>query len=591
MGTGSRYPTTPIAGAVSATFRALCACAPITGLLGAPSAWSQPAAPEPLTVDIPAQPLEKALEAFSSQTGIQLVYLSGVVAEQRCQVAKAGLSANQALKRLLQGTGLHFKYLTPNSVRLLAATPTPKPAAGPIQPNEIIVTASRRKQALQDVPITIQVLTSEMLAKREVSTFEDLVSYLPGVVAHGLGPGQNNIYVRGLGTGEFGNQAAGSAGTFPNVAIYLDEQSAQLPGRNLDIYAADLDRIEVLEGPQGTLFGAGAQAGVLRYITNKPKINLTEAAVNAGFATTAHGAQSYAIDAFINIPLMTDRLAVRAVIYNERRGGYIDNIPGTFARSTADRSIQYANAAGAVPANSVVINNANLVGSNINPATYEGIRVGALYQIDDDWNALLTQSYQSTEADGVFAEAAADSLGRTQPDLSVQLYNPSYDKDRFENTALTIDGRVGALQLIYAGAYLVRNVEQVQDYTSYARTAYYVDYYQCVNPGSTPATAQCFTPSATWRNIQRNTHLSQELRLSTPDDARVRAVGGLFYENYRIQDQGDWFYLTALPYFNPIGPPTGYYTLNGKVVCTCGEGDTFHSGGGDFNQPERTAIG
>ena len=78
-------------------------------------------------------------------------------------------------------------------------------------------------------------------------------------------------------------------GIFPNVAVYLDEQSAQLPGRNLDIYAADIDRIELLEGPQGTLFGAGAEAGVLRYITNKPKLDVTEATVNAGYATTAHG--------------------------------------------------------------------------------------------------------------------------------------------------------------------------------------------------------------------------------------------------------------------------------------------------------------
>ena len=140
----------------------------------------------------------------------------------------------------------------------------------------------------------------------------------------------------------------------------------------------------------------------------------------------------------------------------------------------------------------------------------------------------------------------------------MQLYNPSYDKDRFENTALTIDGRVGALKLLYAGAYLVRNVEQVQDYTNYAR-GLYVDYYQCVNPGPTPAAAQCFTPSSTWRDVERNTHQSHELRVSTPDDWRIRGIGGLFYENYRIQDQVDFFYLTALPYFNPIGPPTGYF--------------------------------
>ena len=115
--------------------------------------------------------------------------------------------------------------------------------------------------------------------------------------------------------------------------MYLDEQSAQLPSRNLDIYAADLERIEILEGPQGTLFGAGAEAGVVRYITNKPKLNVTEAMVNAGYATTAHGDQSSNVDATINLPLIADKLAVRGVIYNETRGGYIDNIPATFARA------------------------------------------------------------------------------------------------------------------------------------------------------------------------------------------------------------------------------------------------------------------
>ena len=124
---------------------------------------------------------------------------------------------------------------------------------------------------------------------------------------------------------------------------------------------------------------------------------------------------------------------------------------------------------GQVPANSVVINNFNLVANDINPVTYTGLRVEALYRFNEDWNALLAQSYQNMEADGVFAEMAANSLGEPLPDLSVQLYNPSYDKDKFENTALTIDGRVGALKLVYAGAYLVRNVEQVQDYTNYAR--------------------------------------------------------------------------------------------------------------------------
>ena len=201
--------------------------------------------------------------------------------------------------------------------------------------------------------------------------------------------------------------------------------------------------------------------------------------------------------------------------------------------------------------------------------------------MNEDWNALLAQSYQNIEADGVFAEMAANSLGQALPDLSVQLYNPSYNKDKFENTALTIDGRVGALKLLYAGSYLVRKIDQVQDYTNYARGVY-IDYYQCANPGPTPATAQCFTPSSTWHDRERNTHQSHELRLSTPGNWRIRAVGGLFYENYQIQDQVDWFYLSALPYFNPIGPPTGYYTLNGSTLQPNGAPVTYSTNGAVF---------
>jgi iron complex outermembrane recepter protein len=150
----------------------------------------------------------------------------------------------------------------------------------------VIVTADRREENLQDVPITIQVLTGVTLARLNITTFDDFVRYLPAVTAHGVGLGQNNIYVRGLATGERGIQASGINGSFPNVAVYLDEQSAQLPSRNLDVYAADLERIEVLEGPQGTLFGAGAQGGVVRYITNKPKLNVTEARTRGSYRST-----------------------------------------------------------------------------------------------------------------------------------------------------------------------------------------------------------------------------------------------------------------------------------------------------------------
>src|ERR1700723_881468 len=206
----------------------------------------------------------------------------------------------------------------------------------------ITVTAQRRSENMQDVPITIQALTAETLTQLNVSTFNEFVRYLPNVTAASNGPAQGNIYMRGLSTGGSGNQGVGVVGAFPNVAIYLDEQSGQVPGRNLDIYAADLERIEVLEGPQGTLFGAGAQAGVLRYITNKPKLDVTEGSVNAGYAYTSGGDPSSSGEAMINLPLIPDTLAVRGVVYSDTRGGYINNVPGTFSRLPTDIGIHYA---------------------------------------------------------------------------------------------------------------------------------------------------------------------------------------------------------------------------------------------------------
>src|SRR5580692_3699286 len=277
---------------------------------------------------------------------------------------------------------------------------------------EITVTAQRRTENMQDVPITITALTGETIKQLNITTLNDYVKFLPNVTVANQGPGQGLIYMRGLATTEDGQQSSGATGSFPNVAVYLDEQSAQLPGRNLDVYAADIERIEVLEGPQGTLFGAGAQAGVLRYITNKPKLDVTEAIVNAGYGYTSHGDPSSSIEAVINLPLIADTLAVRGVIYSDTRGGYINNVPGTFSRLPTDIGIHYAGyatgctvgtpvagqcAAGSataygVPPGSPTVNNNALVADAINPVTYQGVRVSALVKFNEDWNALLVQS-------------------------------------------------------------------------------------------------------------------------------------------------------------------------------------------------------
>src|SRR6202171_893195 len=215
--------------------------------------------------------------------------------------------------------------------------------AGPPILDEITVTAQRRAQNIQDVPISMQALTAQTLQQLNISTFDDYIKFLPNVTTANNGPGQNEVFMRGLSAGSQASQGSGSTGVWPNVAIYLDNQSGQLPNRNLDIYAADLNRIEVLEGPQGTLFGAGAEAGVIRYITNEPKLDVTEANIKAGYGVTAHGDHNTDLTAVLNLPLIANTLAVRGVIYNDSRGGYIDNVPATFTRRNTDIGMHYAN--------------------------------------------------------------------------------------------------------------------------------------------------------------------------------------------------------------------------------------------------------
>src|SRR5579872_5151212 len=224
-----------------------------------------------------------------------------------------------------------------------AAAPADETAASGGGLEEVIVTAQRRSENAQDVPIAIQALTGETLQQLNISNFDDAVRYLPNVAGSSAGPGQTQIFMRGLSVGNQGTQSGGSINGFPNVAIYLDDQSGQLPGRNLDVYAADLERVEVLEGPQGTLFGAGAQAGVIRYITNKPKINVTEGSMTAAYGVTAGGDPNANLTAVLNVPLIADTLAVRGVIYNDQRGGYINNVPGTFTRMASDVGIHFGN--------------------------------------------------------------------------------------------------------------------------------------------------------------------------------------------------------------------------------------------------------
>ena len=421
---------------------------------------------------------------------------------------------------------------------------------------EVVVTAQRRAESIQDVPITVQALTADTLKQLNIQILDDFIQVLPNVTQVTSGPAQGEIYIRGI-------SVASASGALPAVAIYLDEQSGQLPGRNLDVYAADLERIEVLEGPQGTLFGGGALSGVLRYITNKPKLDVTEANFDGGYGVTAHGDPNTNVTGVINLPLVERTLALRGVFYTDRHGGYLDNLPSTFTRLGTDEGIALYNG-GVVPTNSPVINNFNVASRAINPVTYTGFRIEGLWKINDNWDALLTQSYQNMDSQGVFYEMPFGSEGTTfnaaglpigknpLPPLSVTLFNPSFDKDKFENTALVVNGNVGGFRMVYGGSYLVRNVDQAQDYTNYARGVFGF-YYQCAGYSKTDASmGQCYTPSTIITTKTRNTHQSHEFRVSSPDEYWVRGLLGVYWENYYILDQ-TFFQYTTVPVCSPTG--------------------------------------
>jgi iron complex outermembrane recepter protein len=427
----------------------------------------------------------------------------------------------------------------------------PATTAAPTNPGEIIVTANRRNESLQSVPMTLQALSADSLSKLNVTTFNDLLKYTPNVTFGNNGPGQGVIFMRGLSAGMGATQSAATISPFPNVALYLDDQSMQFPSHNADVYVADIERVEVLEGPQGTLFGGGAEAGAVRYITAKPKQNVWEGKMEGSFGGTAGGAANAAFNAMINIPILKDKLAVRAVFYDDHHGGYINNVYSTFTRMNTDLGNYYLNNGGkTLPAsqqsNNGQYNNANMVQKNANPLDYVGGRVEVAWAIAPDWDALVTESYQELTARGSFATQSYSYDYQPIAGMSSTLFEPDYNHDAYWNTAWSLNGKLGDFKVVYTGAYMSRHIQSQGDYTNYAR-ATYGTFYQCTG-GHTywnnGGTAYCYAPNAYWTDQIKTTHQSHEFRVTTPEGKRIRAIVGAYYESYKIQDDNDWDYRT-----------------------------------------------
>lgn len=442
----------------------------------------------------------------------------------------------------------------PLAIAITLGTIAAAPAHGQIE--EVIVTATKRPESMQDIPVAVSAVQEETLDQLGVSNFEDYLIQLPTVTAGGSGPGQNTIYIRGVASTTPGLTTAGVAGLAPNVALYLDEQPLAQPGRNLDVYAADLSRVEVLSGPQGTLFGASSQAGTVRLITNKPDPSSTDANVKFGTAWTKDGEMSNNVEAVVNLPV-TDTLTLRGVVFVDNQGGYIDNVPGQLnltqsARFRPEGTVRangvpvssgragFQSTADLSAVNFINADNGTQTEEDFNDATYSGARLTALWEFSPDWSLTVAHMRQDLETDGVFF--ADPTVG----DLEIQRYQNDRLEDSFNNTNWTLEGRIGDLEAIYTGAFTDREADQIVDYADYMFVGQYLPYYVCdgsVTYPSADPTGTCQAPDMFVNSLTETEVNTHELRFSTDPDAAISATFGGFYSDLELREVNSFTYL------------------------------------------------
>lgn len=397
--------------------------------------------------------------------------------------------------------------------------------AGPAlaQVDEITVTAQKRAESLQDVPIAITAFGTERLEELEVSGFDDYAKFIPSLSFQSTGPNSTTVYFRGVVSGGDGNHSA----SLPSVGVYLDEQPVTTILGFLPIHIYDIERVEGIAGPQGTLYGASAQSGVLRIITNKPDPGEFSAGYDLEVNAVQHGDIGYQFEGHVNQPL-AENAAIRLVGYYKKDAGYIDNVlSGRIFPGTID-----PNFPGLTP---IAKTNANLVEDNFNDIETYGARVALRVDLTENWTATASLLGQESKANGV------NVFDPDSGDLKISRFEPDFTDDKFGQAALTLEGKLGNFDVVYAGAYLRRQIDSNYDYTDYS---YYYDvlyqYYDSLyGPGYYNFAAYFYDdlgnnidPTQFYMGDDSYGKYSNEIRISTPQDGRFRAVFG-FFQNYQ----------------------------------------------------------
>jgi len=320
---------------------------------------------------------------------------------------------------------------------------------------EVIVTATKRSVSVQDIPATVQALTAETLEAMGAKGMEDYSRFIPSMNVLTFGAGSNTVVFRGAITSQgFIAQSTSS--------VYLDEISVTTTGAQPSIRIVDIERVEALSGPQGTLYGSDAQAGTLRIITNKPEFDAFEAVVDLELRGGSKSDESYRGSVVFNMPMIEDTLAVRFVGFTDHDGGYIDNVFGHTPDSPAIPFSAPLTGATTYPAGFGTLDNSDSVEKRWNDADIKGGRIILSWNINDNWLTSFTALTQDTES------GAQNDYDPFVGDLETVRFHKEYRDDDYQMYSFTVNGDLGFAQLVGAVNYYDREIEQVSDITAYA---------------------------------------------------------------------------------------------------------------------------
>lgn len=389
-----------------------------------------------------------------------------------------------------------------SAARAQDAPPSAASAAAGASPtlSEVVVTAQKRSERLQDVPISVDVVGASQLQQNQVRDFKDIMREIPGVSFSGADFGQSRYSIRGVSTNS----------PSPTVGIYLDDISLLTVSTNfsgaVDPVFFDINRVEVLKGPQGTLYGGSAMGGAIKYVSQLPNLSIRSVDLETSLSSTVHGSLSYDEQAVFNLPLVEDKFALRAGLLYRHDGGYVDNVADAPSANYSQSSTSPPQPFAPTVTPSLSTRNAK----DQNSDNILAVKVSALWEPDPSWQVVPSVLHQD------YHQANPGVFWTNLPDLASSFRLPQPTSDRLTVARLSIVKHLGDVDVTSLTGYVNRSVDQRRDYSFYVG-ALVPPLYAFDSPNVAISGSQT---------------ISEELRLSSSNpSARLRWVTGVYYSS------------------------------------------------------------